>query len=87
LVRTTQENILEKYKDYIEFNALFYSKKGLEYDDVYNQCYLFLLENNPHSFSSTELKRRVNSDLRTYYNHEIKERHITYGTNPENIGL
>jgi len=77
--------LLEEYKDYIEFQAVFYSKKGLDYHDVYNQCFVYLYENNLQYPSKIDLKKCVNSKLRTYYNHEIKERHLSYGTNPEDI--
>ena len=84
---TLQEKLLKKYKDFLHFKAIKYSKSGFEYDEVFNQGYLFLLENHPHSSSSIELRKKVDSCLRNFYNQEIKERHINYGTNPEDITI
>ena len=81
------DGLLEKYKDYAEFNAIFYSERGLEYDDVYDQCCVYLLEYYLQHSSEINLKKCVNSKLKTYYRHEIRERHLNYGTNPEDIGL
>ena len=86
MVKTRQEKLLEEYKDYLHFKADNYSKKGFEYNDVFNQGYLYLLENYPsYGHVPSFMRKKVDSDLRTYYNHEIKERRIAYGINPENI--
>ena len=60
---------------------------GLEYNNVFNEGYLSLLENYPQYNSSIELRRKIDSSLMAYYRQEIRERHITYGTNSENIRL
>jgi len=82
--KISSNKLLEKYKDYIEFNALFYYTKGLEYDDVYNQCYLYLLEYYLKYSSEINLKKYVNSKLRTYYNHEIRYANTNYEFNLDN---
>jgi len=87
LVKTAQERLLEEYKDFLHFKADKYSKMGLEYNDVFNEGYLSLLENSLHCTSSVELRKNIDSYLRAYYRREMKERNITYGTNPENISL
>ena len=79
--------ILKKYEDYLKFKADSYSKKGFEYNEIFNQGYLYLMENYPHFNSSIELRKKVDNDLRAYYNREIKERHLNYGTNPEDINI
>ncbi len=84
---TPQKKFLKKYKDYIKFNAVFYSLRGLEYDDIYNQCCLYLLEHYLIYSPEIDPKKYVNSKLRTYYNQEMKERHIQYGLNPEDIDI
>jgi len=79
-----QEKLLEEYKDFLHFKASSYSKTGLEYNDVFNQGYLFLLENYPQcKYSSIALRNKVDSCLRTYYNQEKKEEHISYGIDPD----
>ena len=83
----TPEQILKEYSNYIEITAKHYSKKGIDYDEAYNQIYLFMLENFPTCKNPTELKYCVRNEMRNYYRKEIKERHIKYGINPENIGL
>ena len=87
MVKTAQERLLEEYKDFLHFKADKYSKMGLEYNDVFNEGYLSLLENSLHCTSSVELRKNIDSYLRAYYRREMKERNITYGTNPENISL
>ena len=87
MVKTIQEKLLEKYKKFLHFKANQYSKAGLKYDDVFNEGYLSLLENYPQYTSSIELRRKIDSSLMAYYRQEIRERHITYGTNSENIRL
>ena len=87
MVYAIQEKLLEEYKDYLHFKADKYSKSGLEYNDVFNQGYLFLLESYMYYKTSMDLKKQVDHKLRTYYNQEKKEEHIKYGINPENIGL
>jgi hypothetical protein len=82
-----QNKLHQEYEDFLEFNARFYAKKGLDYYDVYSQCYLYLYDNYPLYSSKIALKKCVNNKLRTYYNHEMRERHLNYGTNPENISL
>ena len=79
-----KDKLLEEYKDFLHFKASSYSKARLDYDDVFNQGYLFLLENYPqYSYSSTALRKKVDSCLRTYYNQEKEERHISYGIDPD----
>ena len=88
MIKPIQETLLEEYKDFLHFKANKYSKAGLEYNDIFNQGYLFLLENYPlHYLCPETLKKIVDRKLRTYYNHEFRERHINYGTNQENISL
>jgi len=87
LVEKIQEKLLEKYKDFLHFKANQYSKMGLEYNNVFNEGYLSLLENYPQYNSSIELRRKIDSCLMAYYRQEIKERHVTYGTNPTNINI
>lgn len=82
-----QNKLYREYGDFLEFNARFYSKRGLDYYDVYSQCYLYLYDNYPLYSSKIALKKCVNSKLRTYYNNEIKERHLSYGINPTDINV
>jgi hypothetical protein len=79
--------ILDKFKSYIETKAKYYSQKGLEYSDVYNQCYLCIYDLCPACKTTDELKVKVDHELRNYYRQELKERHFNYGTNPTNINL
>ena len=44
-----------------------------------------MLENYPICKDPTELKYCVRNEMRNYYRKEIKERHISYGTDPTNI--
>jgi hypothetical protein len=83
----TPEQLLKDYESFIKIKATHYSKKGLEYADVYNQCYLYLFENCPLCDNKDDLKYCVENKLRTYYRHEIKERHFNYGTNPEDYNI
>ena len=84
---TTPEKILKEYISYIEITAKHYSKKGLEYNEAYNQIYLYLLENYPLCKNPTELKYCIRNNMRNYCRHEYRERHVNYGTNQENISL
>ncbi len=74
------EEIHEKYKDFICYIADYLSKVGLEYDDAYNQCYLFLYENSLIYTSEIDIKKHTKSDMQKYYRHEIKE--SNYGLDP-----
>ena len=85
MAETIQEQLLEKYRDFLHFKADQYFKQGFEYDEIFNQGYLYLLENYPQYSSSIDLRKKIDCDLRNYYNHEIKERHIKHGTSPEKI--
>lgn len=88
------ENALyEEYKSFITTNVKFYASKGIDRNDIINEC-LYLLFENYRKYTSQQkllskiaLKKYINSKLRTYFNHEIKERHISYGTNPENCNI
>jgi hypothetical protein len=87
LKNSIQEKLLEEYKDYLHFKASSYSKKGFEYDEIFNQGYLFSLENYPKYSSSIELRKKVDSCLRNYYNQEKRKGYISYGINPEDINI
>jgi hypothetical protein len=80
---TIQEQLLKEFKDCLEIIARHYSKKGLEYNEAYNQSYIYLLENYPLYKNSIDLIYCIRDKMRTYYRNEIKERHFNYGTNPE----
>ena len=79
--------LLEEYKDYIKMKAIFYTNRGFAYDEIFNEAYLLLLEawNIPIERTPQEYKNIIHAGLMKYYRKETKERHITYGTSPENI--
>jgi len=82
--------LLKKHEDYLKFKAKYYSDKGLEYEDTFNQGYLFLLEIYKKSpfMNPQKLIRMVDHKLRTYYNKEIKEGYNKkYGLDPEDIDV
>ena len=82
-----EKEISDKYGKYLQYKADYYSKRGLDYDDVYNQGWLFLLEACQEIFkmSHKEIITRISNGLRTYYNQEKKERHIFYGFNADDF--
>ena len=80
-------DLYEKFKDYIQFIAKFYFKIGLDYYDVENQCLLLFYDNYHKYNSDIALKKYVNNELRNYCRQEMKERHISYGTNPEDYNI
>ena len=82
-----KKELLDKYGRYLRYKAGYYSKRGLDYDDVYNQGWLFLLEACQEIFkmSHEETIKRINSGLRTYYNKERREKHILYGFNADDF--
>lgn len=83
---TEQEVLLEKYEKYLKYKAQYYSNRGLDYDDLFNQGYLFLLEcyqKNP-AIIHEKLISKVSNKLRTYYNRYVREKEIIlYGLDPE----
>ena len=79
------EQLLKEFKDYLEITAKHYSQKGLEYDEAFNQSYIYLLESYPECITSIDLKYCIRNKMRNYYRKETKERHSNYGTDPENI--
>ena len=86
MAKTIQEKILEEYKDFLHFKANQYSKMGLEYEDVFSEGYLALLENYPaYGHVTSSLKRKADSHLRAYYRQEIRENHVNYGADPVSI--
>ena len=82
-----EKELYEKYDRYLRYKANYYSKRGLDYDDVYNQGWFLLLESCQEIFkiSHEETIKRINSGLCTYYNHRKKERHILYGFNADDF--
>ena len=79
--------LLEEYKEYINMKAIFYTNRGFAYNEIFNEAYLLLLEAHTEYPQKTpqELKNDIHAGLMKYYRKETKERHITYGTSPENI--
>jgi hypothetical protein len=84
-MKITPEKLLQEYKNFIEITAKYYSKKDLEYDEAYNQCYLYLLENCPLCDTSIDLRYCVRNKMRNYYRNEMKGKCKNYGLNPEPI--
>ena len=82
-----QNELLEEYKDYIKTKAIFYSNRGFDYDEIFNEAYLLLLEawNIPIERTPQEYKNIIHAGLMKYYRKEIKERNIAYGIDPANI--
>jgi hypothetical protein len=80
-------DLYEKFRDYIQFVANFYKKIGLDYYDVENQCLLLFYDNYHKYDNDKSLRRYVNSQLRDYCRQEMKERHLSYGINPENYNI
>ena len=82
----TPDELLKEYGEHIEICAKHYVNKGLEYNEAYNQIYLYFLEYYQLIDDPLELKYKVRDKMRNYYRKEIKERHIAYGIDQANIG-
>lgn len=82
-----EKELFDKYGKYLRYKADYYSKRGLDYDDVYNQGCLILLEACQEIFkiSHEEITKKINSGLCNYYNREKKERNISYGFNADDF--
>ena len=68
------QQLLDKYKDYLDFISNKFKYKGLEKNDVYNQAYLELLKLCLQFPETTDikLKSKVTHKLENYYRKEKK---------------
>jgi len=84
-----QDELLKEYGAFLTYKAKYYSTRGMDYDEVYQQAWVYLLETlregeiDPCLKTTEDITRAISSGLRTYYNKHNRERTLTYGLSPE----
>jgi len=83
------DKLIKEYGRFLTYKAKYYSKKGMDYDEVYQQGWLELMQTlreselDPCLKTKEDIIRSIGSGLRTYYNKHNRGKVLNYGLTPE----